>query len=318
VSFPFVPGHEVVGDLLDDTGELRAGTRVVIDPALTCAARGVPECAACRDGRRQQCTGLVGGDLGPGMQTGYCAETGGGWASVLLVHHSQLHAVPDTLPDRAAALLEPFACAVHAAERGLAERGGAAPELALVAGSGPLGLLTILALRATGWTGHLLAVARHPRQRERALRLGASQAVTPDAALAAARRLTRSARLDPDRGSPFLLDGVDVAFECAGTPSALDLALRTTRAGGRVVLVGLPPAGVDLAPVWFRELELIGSYAASAGFARALKFASQVTGELSELVSAVYPLRAWRQAIDHALDAGRLGAARIAFEPQAV
>jgi threonine dehydrogenase-like Zn-dependent dehydrogenase len=247
------------------------------------------------------------------MQTGYCAATGGGWAGVFLAHQSQLHAVPDGLPDRAAALLEPLACAVHAVERGL----GVSPGLVMVAGAGLLGLLTILALRAVGWTGHLLAVARHPRQRERALRFGASQAVAPDAALAATRRLTRSARLDPDRGSPFLLDGVDVAFECAGTPSSLDLTLRTTRPGGRVVVVGLPATGVDLAPVWFRELELIGSYAASAGFASALKLASDVASQLSELMSAVYPLRAWRQAIDHALDAGRLGAARIAFEPQA-
>jgi threonine dehydrogenase-like Zn-dependent dehydrogenase len=41
VSFPFVPGHEVVGELED-------GTRVVVQPTLTCAARGVePLCAQC-------------------------------------------------------------------------------------------------------------------------------------------------------------------------------------------------------------------------------------------------------------------------------
>jgi threonine dehydrogenase-like Zn-dependent dehydrogenase len=317
VSFPFTPGHEVVGDLLDDTVELPAGARVVLDPALTCEARGISACAACRAGRRQQCSGLATGELGAGMQTGYCADTGGGWAGVFVAHQSQLHAVPDTLPDRAAALLEPFACAVHAAERGLADGRGASPRRALVAGAGPLGLLTTLALRLLGWTGHLLVVARHPHQRERALKFGASQVVTPDAAVTAARRLTRSARLDPERGSPFLLDGVDVAFECAGTPSALDLALRTTRAGGRVVLVGLPGTGVDLTPLWFRELELTGAYAASAGFASALELSARVAKELSEMVSAVYPLRQWRDAIDHALDAGRLGAARVAFEPQA-
>jgi threonine dehydrogenase-like Zn-dependent dehydrogenase len=315
VSFPFTPGHEIVGETLDATPELPAGTRVVIDPVLTCAARGLSECAACREGRRQQCSGLTMGRLGPGMQTGFCADAGGGWAGVCLAHRSQLHAVPDTLSDRAAALLEPFACALHAVERGLDGLPHASPQAVMVAGAGPLGLLTILALRVSGWAGHVLAVARHPRQQARALRFGATRAVSPDEAPAAARRLARGVRLEPERGRSFLLDGVDVAFECAGTPSALDLALRTTRAGGRVVLIGLPSAGVDLAPLWFRELELIGAYAATAGFASALKLSPHVASELSELVSAVYPLSHWRQAIDHALDAGRLGAARIAFSP---
>jgi threonine dehydrogenase-like Zn-dependent dehydrogenase len=252
------------------------------------------------------------GELGPGMQTGYCADTGGGWAGICLAHETQLHVVPDELPDRAAALIEPFACAIHAVERGLAN----SARYVLVVGAGPLGLLTILALRRLGWTGHLLAVARHPRQRERALRFGASQVASPKDAIAATRRLSGSARLEPARGSAFLLDGMDVAFECAGTPPALDLALRTTRAGGRVVLVGMPCAGVDLAPLWYRELELIGAYAASAGFATALQLSTRVVEQLLELVSAVYPLSRWREAIDHALDAGRLGAARIAFDPQ--
>ena len=49
VSMPFVPGHEVVADLLDDCDDLPAGTRVVIDPVLTCEARGVEPCdALCR------------------------------------------------------------------------------------------------------------------------------------------------------------------------------------------------------------------------------------------------------------------------------
>ena len=48
VSFPFVPGHEVVADLMEDCEDLPKGTRVVIDPVLTCAARGVEPCAGLR------------------------------------------------------------------------------------------------------------------------------------------------------------------------------------------------------------------------------------------------------------------------------
>src|SRR5919204_3769275 len=39
VSTPFVLGHEVVGELLDDVEELEAGRRVVLSPVLNCPAR---------------------------------------------------------------------------------------------------------------------------------------------------------------------------------------------------------------------------------------------------------------------------------------
>jgi threonine dehydrogenase-like Zn-dependent dehydrogenase len=314
VSFPFTPGHEVVGDLLDDVGDLAAGSRVVLDPTLGCEARGLSACPACLAGARERCCRIVAGHLAPGLQTGYCADTGGGWGGVLLAHCSQLHPVPDDLPDHAAVLLEPLACAVHAVRRGLIGS-TEAPASVLVVGAGTLGLLTVFVLRRLTSVGHILAVARHPRQRERALALGASAAVHPDAAIGAVRRLTRAHRLEPEWGEPYLLGGVDLAFDCAGTAAALDLALRTTRAGGRVVLIGLPTAGVDLAPLWFRELELVGAYAASSGFPEAVALARQ-TPLPADLLSAVYSLASWREAIDHALDGGRLGAVKVAFDPR--
>src|SRR5204862_1195408 len=106
----------------------------------------------------------------------------------------------------------------------------------------------------------ITAVAKHPRQRELATAFGAVDVVDPGGAFTALRRSSRALRLSPERGSPCLLGGVDVAIECVGSKRSLDLALRTTRAGGRVVLAGLPVAGSDLTPVWFRELELLGAY----------------------------------------------------------
>ena len=105
--------------------------------------------------------------------------------------------------------------------------------------------------------------------------------------------------------------------------SSLDLALRTTRAGGRVALAGLPVAGADRTPVWFRELELTGAYTsgiehvngdARRTFDLAIDLAADAP--LEGMVGATYPLSRWRQAIDHALDAGRLGTMKVAFDPQ--
>ena len=94
VSLPFVPGHEVVADLLDDCEDLPAGTRVVIDPVLTCAARGVEPCESCAEGLTNCCSRITVGHLSPGLQTGFCTDTGGGWGETLVAHRSQLHPVP--------------------------------------------------------------------------------------------------------------------------------------------------------------------------------------------------------------------------------
>src|SRR5207244_3849326 len=109
-----------------------------------------------------------------------------------------------------------------------------------------------------------------------------------------------------------LLGGADVAFECAGSRTSLDLVPRATKARGRVVLAGMPPRA-DLSPAWFRELEVVGAYSGAGAFADALGLLT--TSNLGALVSAVYPLSRWREAIDHALSAGRLGSVKIAFDP---
>ena len=55
VSMPFVPGHEVVGELAEDCGDLPSGTRVVLEPVLSCAARGLEPCSSCAAGFTGRC-----------------------------------------------------------------------------------------------------------------------------------------------------------------------------------------------------------------------------------------------------------------------
>jgi threonine dehydrogenase-like Zn-dependent dehydrogenase len=319
VSMPFVPGHEVVGDLYDDCEDLPAGTRVVLEPVLSCAARGLSPCEACAGGATGRCDRITVGHVSPGLQTGYCADTGGGWGAMLVAHRSQLHAVPDSLPDRRAVLVEPLACAVHAVLRARVEPGASV----LVVGAGTVGALSLIALREFTSAGRILAVAKHPRQRERARELGATEVVDPSDAVTALRRTTHAYRLRPERGGPYLLGGVDVALDCVGSKSSLDLALRTTRAGGRVVLAGMPAPGADLSPVWFRELEIAGAYAAGteltengpvSTFDLAIELAQ--TAPLDGMVGAEYPLPRWREALDHAFASGRLGTLKVAFDPR--
>jgi threonine dehydrogenase-like Zn-dependent dehydrogenase len=318
VSLPFVPGHEVVGELLDDAGDIPTGTRVVLDPVLSCFARGVQLCQACAAGHLGRCDRVTQGHVSAGLQTGYCADTRGGWSRMMIAHRSQLHAVPDPVDDETAVLVEPLACAVHAA----LAAGVQPDDSVLVIGAGTVGLLVTLALRRLTDAGRITVVAKHQRQRELAMELGASETVSPERAVGALRRATRSVKLTPERGAPFLLGGVDVSLECVGSRSSLDLALRTTKAGGRVVLTGIPSQGADLTPVWYRELQLVGAYTSGteqvyaeerSSFDLAMKLAAEAP--LDGLVGARYPLARWRDAIDHALGAGRLGTVKVTFDP---
>ena len=308
VSWPFTPGHEVVGELLDDAPAMPAGTRVVLDPVLSCRARGLDDCRACASGATNRCARVTLGHVSPGLQTGYCGDTGGGWSGELAAHVSQLHAVPDALPDDRAVLAEPLACAVHVARRAFVEPSASV----LVVGAGAVGLLVLHALRSLTPAGRVTVVARHPRQARLARALGADEVVAPSAALTSVRRSTSAVRLSPERGSDLLLGGVDVAVECAGSGSGLEQALRATRAGGRVVLAGMP-APADLAPAWFRELELVGSYA-SAGDDLDVALDLLADPRLAELRTSWHPLSRYREALDEAGDAGRLGLTKVGFD----
>jgi threonine dehydrogenase-like Zn-dependent dehydrogenase len=309
VSMPFVPGHEVIGETADDAPGLPAGTRVVLDPVLGCAARGVELCAACSSGARNRCDRITVGHVSPGLQTGFCADTGGGWSGELVAHVSQLHAVPDDLPDERAVLVEPMACAVHAARRAqVSDR-----DSVLVVGAGAVGLFITLALRELTPAVAVSVVAKHRGQAELARQFGATDVVSPREVIGGVRRATRALRLEPERGSPYLLGGVDVAIDAVGSAASIDTALRTTRAGGRVLLAGVPAAGIDLTPAWFRELTVTGAYA-SGGDAFDVAMGLAAVAPLDGLVGVTYPLARWREALDHAGDAGRLGTVKVAFD----
>jgi threonine dehydrogenase-like Zn-dependent dehydrogenase len=309
-SYPFIPGHEVVG-ALDD------GTRVVLEPALGCKVRGIdPLCPRCAEGRPGLCYNVTEGPIEVGLQTGYCADTGGGWGEVLVAHPSQIHTLPDALSDEAAVLIEPFACCVHAALRG----GATKDDIVVVSGAGTIGLLTIAAVRTFTPPKQLIAVAKHPTQRDLARKLGADLVVAPDDVFQRVRFATGARRLDGmDRA--LLLGGADITFDCVGRADSLNDAVRFTREGGLVVAVGMPgEEKVDWAPIWQRELTITGAYAygseAKQKGKRTFELALEAAPELhlEELTGPLFSLGEYRDAIGYAMSAGRLGAVKVAFD----
>ena len=321
VSFPFVPGHEVVGDLDD-------GSRVVLEPVLGCVSRNLdPTCTPCADGHLGNCEHTSFGDLQPGIQTGSCHDTGGGWSTAFNAHPSQLHPVPKTLDDEAAVMVEPTACGVHAALVAEVPDGG----VVAVLGAGTLGLVTLAALRAHARPGTVVATARYPEQRRQAATLGADHVVAPGEIRRAVRRITGTWAIGaPGLGETLtegvvdrLTGGADVVIDCVGSSSSLTDALAIVRPRGRIVLVGMPAeVSLELTPLWHREITLVGAYTYGTETLpdgterRTFDLAADLVGaaSLGSLVSATYPLSHYRAALEHAASAGRRGATKIAFD----
>lgn len=317
VSFPFVPGHEVVGivDAPGGPGAPAPGTRVVVEAVLGCVPRAIdPPCPACAAGDVGGCERVAFGALSPGLQIGFCTDTGGGWSSAGLVAHvSQLHVVPEQLSDEDAVMVEPTACAVHAALAARAEAGAAVAVL----GAGTLGLTFVAALRHLARPGLVIVGAKHPHQRRLAEEMGADVVVEPEQLHRAVRLRSRSLE-----ASGRLSSGADVVVDCVGSAESISQCLALVRPRGRLVLVGMPGAvRLDLASLWHREVELCGAYAygvevTDTGPRRSFDLAMEVVAayRLGRLVSAAYPVERYEEALAHAGAAGRRGAVKVVFD----
>jgi threonine dehydrogenase-like Zn-dependent dehydrogenase len=331
VSFPFVPGHEVLGlmaadGIAADGSPLAEGQRVVVQPVLGCAARGLELCDACAKGQVGRCGRLAHGHLRPGLQTGFCRDTGGGWSEgPLMAHSSQLFSVPDALSDDDAVTIEPMACAIHAA---LSAAVSESDTVAII-GAGTLGLGVVAALgflSSTGRSakpGHLMIAARYPVQRQMAKSFGADEVVDPRHLTRAVRSAVRSDVVGSSRGDASVLaSGADIVIDCVGSEESLAESLRIVKPGGRLILVGMPgKVNVDLAPLWHREVELVGAYAYGTELIdgqeiRTFDLAIEMAGalETGRIVSARYPLDRYAEALAHAGSAGMRGAIKIVFD----
>lgn len=311
VSFPFIMGHEVVGEYINSSGRPQ---RAVLIPTLTCEVRGItPKCRYCELGQTQRCQMLHIGTIDSGLQTGFCADTSGGWSQSLIAHKSQLFNIEDSIPDEVAVLLEPFSCAIHAA----LSLKSIDTEIAVI-GSGTLGLLTIAALRAIYPDCEIVATARYPHQKDLAIKFGTNTVVSEPELVRQARTL-RSAQMISQKKPT---DGFGVVFNAVGTAESIEQSLTVSAPGARVVLVGMPEASrIDLTPLWMKELSVSGSYAYGMElignerkhtFEIAAKYAEQI--DLEALVSAKYKLDDYEIAIDHAANAGKRGAVKVVFD----
>ncbi|MBC7237898.1 MAG: alcohol dehydrogenase catalytic domain-containing protein [Chloroflexi bacterium] len=309
-------GHEVVGEVVETgpkVGSLAVGDRVILGASdANCLSQELdPPCRHCRQGNYWLCENA---SLGQGGQV-----IGGGWGDGLVANESQLYPVPEGLSDDQATLLEPLSVAVRTALRRLPLAG----EKVLVVGGGILGLGVVGALRALAPESFIAITARYPQQQKMASKLGADEVLQGDVYQAAAR-LTGGRLYTGFMGQRTILGGFDIVYDCVGSAHTLQDSLRWARAGGTVVLAGicLEPMRLDLTPVWYQEVNLVGLYRHGmeewqgkriSTYDLTARFLLEGDIDIDGLITHRFPLERWQEAVRTAQDK-RSGSIKVLLE----
>ncbi len=262
ISWPQVLGHEVVA-VIDEVGpevrRRRVGDRVVLNPWLSCAPRGLPLCDWCRRGELAQCLNFGRGVAARGIHSGNSATATGGFATRVPAHESQWIPIPDDVSDETAVLADPFSVSLLAILRVPPTPGGTG----LVYGAGTLGLVAIAILRALHPEVRVLAVARFEHQARLAERFGAERALRHRPTrriLEALAEVTGVDLMEPWRGLPMLNGGADVIYDTVSSAETLEVGVRAVRTRGSIVALGVePPRRFEWTPLYFKEISIVGS-----------------------------------------------------------
>ena len=266
---PIIMGHEAAGTIAKVGAGVRgwaAGQRVTFDSTIYCG-----HCPYCRRGQINLCDQrrVLGVSCADYRQDGAFAE-------LVAVPQHIVYGLPDSLSFEHAALVEPFAVAVHAVSRA----GVALNDKVVVIGAGMIGLALAQALSLTG-CGKLIVLDIAAERLALAAKLGATHTVN-------------SATQNADDEILRLTDkaGADLAFEAVGTSETVDLALRSVRKGGAVTLVGnvAPTIQFPLQTAVTRELTILGSCASRGDYPACLDMLARGALKAAPLLSAVAPL----------------------------
>lgn len=291
VREPMILGHEIAG-VVDAVGaevsRVAPGDVVAVNPSRSCG-----RCRYCQTGQQQHCLDML--FYGSAMRFPHVQ---GGFREVLVVEERQAVKVPAHVPVSQAAFAEPLSVCLHAVKRA----GALIGKRVLITGSGPIGVLTVVAAKVAGATEIVVTdVVDAPLQT--ALQMGATTVVNTKA---------EPERLKADYGAEK--GSFDVLFEASGNQHALAGAFDALRPGAVIVQIGVGgnftiPMNVVVA----KEFDLRGSFRFHEEFDWAVALIASGRIDLSPLLTATIPLDRAVEAFDLAADKSRAMKVQIAF-----
>ena len=240
-----VMGHEPAGTVVEvgpGVEGFQPGDRVALYGLTSCGT-----CPACERGLDYYCTDRTNHSLGSSDQLD------GAFAEYVWLPHANrmLVKMPDPITFEEAALADPLATPLHAIRCSRFKPGDAVAVL----GAGPIGLLAVQLLKNSG-ASQVICTEVSPQRSAIAEQLGADCVLNP-----VGGRETLITRVAEMTGGL----GVDIAFECSGTPAAFRQSFDLVRPGGQVMAVGVieEETPVDPLAIVLKEIDLRGSLACS-------------------------------------------------------
>ncbi len=202
---PLVMGHEFSGVLQNDTKKYKKGTKVTVNPIISCG-----NCRMCDTGDRHVCNTLrlLGIDYDGGM------------SEYVAVDEDKIIPVPDSVSLEAAAIIEPVAVAVHT----LRETGYKPGDNAIVYGGGMIGICTVLVLKEFGCSNVVLI---EPDEK----RIALAKEIGIDV------RSAISLDLDALKEEKTEGYGFDWVYDCAGAQPVANKLIEAARVKGRIIVV---------------------------------------------------------------------------------
>ena len=233
IRVPMVIGHEYVGEVVEvgqEVGGFKVGDRVTGEGHITCGY-----CRNCRAGRRHLCRNTVG--VGVNRQ--------GCFAEYLVIPAFNAYRLPDAVSDDLASIFDPFGNAVHTALSF-----DLVAEDVLITGAGPIGIMAVAVARHCG-ARHVVITDVNEYRLALARRMGATLAIN-----------VNERSLESVMEELGMTEGFDVGLEMSGVPSAFRAMLETMNHGGRVAVLGIPPAemSLDWSRIIFKGLTIKGIY----------------------------------------------------------
>lgn len=276
--FPFIPGHEFAGEVValgEGAGGLKVGDRVAGEAHCGCGY-----CDNCRRGSYNLCLNYGKPELGH-RHYGFTYQ--GAYAQYNAYNVRSLTRIPDNVTFEEASLADTAGTALHATRLTGITPGGNA----MIIGPGPIGIFAMQIAKAMG--AKTIMVGRRARL-ELAQKLGAAYCINYEECkdiVARVREITGGI-------------GVDEAFECAGSDSAMAQCIRAARKNGNVAFVSLPATDEHSIPtktLVMNQIHLHGSRANPNCGKESLELMASGAINAKDMITHSFPLAEFDQAM---------------------
>jgi L-iditol 2-dehydrogenase len=265
IKEPQILGHELSGQVMevgDAVSNLKVGDRVIVEPGVPCR-----KCRFCKTGRYNLC-----------LTKRFMSDppTYGAFAEYVAWPSDFVFRMPDSMSFDEGALVEPLAVGVYSVNRAHITPG----DIVMIMGAGPVGLMILQAARAAG-AGQIYVADIDEWRLEQAMTMGATAVIN-------ARDDVVGKVQDLSRG-----DYIDVTIEASGSPEATNQAVKITRRGGTIVLVGLyekTEFTYPLLDILMKEVTVVGSYDYANVYPRSLALMASKRFDAKVLITHHLPI----------------------------